>query len=277
MDRGNYRIVHFSAEGKLLDAFGAFGIQPENIHTGWDIALDADDNIYICNITFSEESDLHSDGSKVFTPHGTLLREIGKNTYARADAGDSHKPYGLDVDARGHVYLADFDSNTLRVFAPDGQILGTFFGEKGADDGQFHGINDVVVDNLRGLLYLTDNTNCRIQQFALTWTPVLTLTHRLSFGNYGAGPGQLAYPQGMAVHEPSGELYVADHANQRVQVFDTEGRALRSFAPQGISTWQVLQVDVSTDGRVYATDSFNNAIWVFDTMGNTLQRIEVLP
>jgi hypothetical protein len=47
------------------------------------------------------------------------------------------------------------------------------------------------------LVYLTDYTNSRVQQFSLAVTASgeLTLTHRLTFGSYGRAPGQLAYPQ----------------------------------------------------------------------------------
>jgi DNA-binding beta-propeller fold protein YncE len=279
MDRGNYRIVRFSADGQFLGAFGKFGVGPEDIHTGWDMGLDAQGNIYICNFTFSENDDLISDGVKVFTPSGQFLREIGAQDYLPGDNRQPHKPYGLDIDAQDRVYIADFDTNTLRIFDAEGRALGTFFGEVGVEPGQFNGINDVAVDDVRNVVYLVDTTNSRIQAFALAFTDagIPALTFARSFGEYGDGPGQLAYPQGVAVDDGSGRVYVADHANRRIQVFDPAGRNLASFAPPDVNLWQVLLLAVGKDGAVYATDSYNNAIWIFEPDGVLRRRIEVWP
>jgi hypothetical protein len=46
MDRGNYRVVHLSASGEFLGAFGQLGTTPEKIYKGWDIKVDAAGNIY---------------------------------------------------------------------------------------------------------------------------------------------------------------------------------------------------------------------------------------
>ncbi len=278
MDRGNYRVVHFSAAGKVLGTFGKFGTGPEDIHSGWDAALDSQGNIAICNFVLSAEGDLLRDGVRVFTSKGQFVREIGGQDYLD-ETTSINKPYGLDIDAQDRVYIADFDSSTLRVFDAQGTLLGVYFGEIGSEAGQFNGINDVAVDDTRGLIYLSDNINSRIQQFAVTFTPdgVPIFTYRHSFGEYGDGPAQLAYPQGLAVDEATGRLYVADHANRRIQVFDPEGHRIAGFAPPDAHLWQILQLTVGPDSAVYATDSYNNAVWIFEPDGAVRSRFEVNP
>jgi len=296
MDRGNYRVVHFSADGQVLGTFGKFGLGPGDIHTGWDMALDSQGNVYICHFVFSEEDDLIHDGVKVFrslgymqvgsggqSSGGQFLREIGGQDYTPGDGRLPYKPYGLDIDQQDRVYVADFDTNTVRIFDSQGLLLGKFFGDVGTGDGQFNGANDVAVDDTRGLLYVSDNINSRVQQFALAFTDTEqpgveapTLTYLRSFGDYGDGPGQLAYPQGLAVDETSGSVYVADHANQRIQAFNPEGEALIRFAPPDVHIWQVLLLAVGNEGRVYATDGYNNVVWVFEADGTVNQRIEVV-
>lgn len=276
MDRGNYRVAHLAPDGRLLGAFGKLGTRAADIHSGWDIALDSQGHITICNLTFSEEADLIYDGLKVFAPDGALIREIGHQDYAYDDGLTSHRPYGLDIDAQDRVYVADFAVNSLRVFDAQGQLLGTWGGQTGSGEGEFNGLNDVVVDDRRNLVYLADSINCRIQQFErVAASEALTLTYRLSFGSYGDEPGQLAYPQYLAVDEASGTLYVADLANQRVQAFDPQGRYLSSLAPTGVDTWQVMGLTVGPDGYLYAADALNNAIWAFRPDGQVHRRIEV--
>ncbi len=279
MDRGNYRVVHFGADGAVLGTFGKFGTGPENIHTGWDAALDSNDNILICNFVRSEEDEIIHDGVRVFTDKGQFLREIGGKDYFPGSGSPTNTPYGLDVDGQDRVYIVDFNTNTLRIFDVQGHLLGTFFGETGEEPGQFNGINDVAVDDTRGLIYLTDSVNCRIQQFSLTYNAAgaPALEYRHSFGEYGEEPGQLAYPQGLAVNDATGLLYVADNANRRIQAFDPEGNVVAAFAPPDVRVWQALQLAVGPDGAVYVTDGYNNAVWVFAADGAYRHKIEVAP
>lgn len=278
MDLGHQRVVHLSPDGRFLGAFGRLGSGVEDIYYGWDMAIDPAGNIYFGNLVYDGEgANVIHDGVKVFSPDGRFLREMGGQDYAYADMDVSyHGTYGIDVDKQGRVYVADFGTNTLRVFDAQGQPLATLFGEGGSEDGQFNGLNDVAVDDQRNLIYATDNTNSRVQQFSLTLTDSgeLTVTHLLSLGSYGREPGQFAYPQDIAVDDDSGRVYVGDMANHRIQAFDAEGRYLTEFSPP-IKLWQVMGVNVGPDGAVYAGDARNNTVWVFEPDGRLRAQIEV--
>jgi DNA-binding beta-propeller fold protein YncE len=67
----------------------------------------------------------------------------------------------------------------------------------------------------------------------------LALTQRghaaaFSFGSGGTGAGQLQGPLGVAVSEATGDVYVVDSANHRIDVFDGEGKFLEAWG------WGVL-------------------------------------
>jgi tripartite motif-containing protein 71 len=280
MDRGNYRVVHLSATGKFLGAFGKLGAGPNDIYAGWDIALDSAGNVYICNQVPNEEgTGLVHDGVKVFAPSGRLVRELGGQDYVYGDDVVRNTPYGVDIDAQGRIYVADFGADTVRVFDPQGGQIAQFFGDTGSEEDQFYGVNDVAVDDPRGLMYVVDNMNSRVQQFSLAVTDSgeLTVTHLLSFGEYGREPGQFAYLQNIAVDDASGRVYVGDMANYRVQVFDTEGNYVSQFSPPDVEIWQVMGLAVGSDGAVYVADARNNAVWVFEPDGRLRSRIEVEP
>lgn len=274
MDRGNYRVAHISAQGEILDSFGQLGVGPEDIYGGWDIELDGAGNIYICNLVVGEEGSSRShDGVKVFTPEGRLVQELGGQDYGEGEEAET--PYSLDIDMQGRVYVGGFDSNRVRIFHPGGELLATLFGEQGVEDGQFNGIVDVAVDDQRGLLYVTDQFNSRVQQFELVedGSGGLTARHRLSFGEYGREAGQFAYPQNILVDDGSGRVYVGDMGNRRVQIFDPEGQYLSELAAP--EDWQVLGLDLGQDGALYAVDARNNLIWIFEPDGQLRQRLEV--
>ncbi len=87
-------------------------------------------------------------------------------------------------------------------------------------------------------------------------------SYAFSFGSYGPQNGQLSGPYGVAVSPTSGDVYVADTSNSRVQIFNPTGGWLgQTFgigvgcttlqAPEGLavngSTGDVYVVDFATD------------------------------
>jgi hypothetical protein len=97
-------------------------------------------------------------------------------------------------------------------------------------------------------------------------------------------PGSLAEPSGVAVNESSGEVYVVDRAENRVERFDSAGAFLSQFdgsaTPSGsFSSPTAIAVDDSSDpldpsaGDVYVLDSGNKAIDKFDSSGGYLGQV----
>lgn len=274
MDKGNKRVVHLGTDGKFLGSFGAFGKEVDQIYHGWDMALDAEGNIYFCNFVQDDEK-IHHDGVKVFSAEGAFLREIGAQDYDNDPHTTPNKPYGLDIDNSGRLFVADYIANTVRVFDAQGNLLGRLFGDNGAE--KFAGINDVAIDDTRQLLYVVDNDAQKIEQFRLSFSQqgAPQVEHLLTIGQYGRGQGELAFPQNLAVDDTSGLLYVGDMANRRIQVFDPQGNYVNSFVPDGVSDWQVMGLNFGLDGNLYAADAFNGLIWVFSPDGTLKQRFEV--
>ncbi|MBX3001207.1 MAG: 6-bladed beta-propeller [Caldilineaceae bacterium] len=86
---------------------------------------------------------------------------------------------------------------------------------------------------------------------------------------YAAGPGQLDDAQGVAL-DGDGNLYIADSANHRVQVFDALGNFLRQWGTLGTGSGEFTNptaVDVGHDGRVYVLDADNHSLQVFESDG----------
>lgn len=273
VDRGNFRVVRMDSNDRVTATFGKLGTEPADLYRAWDIATDSQGNVYVCNMVPSESKLQAHEGIKVFDPHGNFLKELDGKDYPDGEAGEH--PYGIDIDRKDRVYVIYNLSSHLRIFDKNGNLLATLFGEPGSEPGQSNGLMDVAVDDRRNLVYLSDQSNSRIQQFELKEDGNgISLVYRQSIGSYGRRPGQFAYPANLAIDEDSGKLYVGDMANQRIQVFDPEGKMLSEFTSPNSQTWQVLGLSFA-NGKLYAVDTLNNLIWVFDPNGKLIKKLEV--
>jgi hypothetical protein len=101
------------------------------------------------------------------------------------------------------------------------------------------------------------------------------------FGQEGSGNGQLSEPLGVAVDDTSGDVYVADTANNRVEEFDASGKYLGQFGgdetPAGsFSRPRDIAVDNSSSaakGDVYVTDVGHNVIDIFTSAGKYVSQL----
>src|ERR1700685_3423228 len=50
-----------------------------------------------------------------------------------------------------------------------------------------------------------------------------------SFGGPGSGPGELEGPEGVAVNDATGNVYVADTGNDRIDEFEPDGAFVRAW------------------------------------------------
>lgn len=94
----------------------------------------------------------------------------------------------------------------------------------------------------------------------------------LTWGQQGSGPGQFNDPRSLAV-DATGNVYVADSNNHRIQKFDSEGKLLMEWGRQGAETAQFQEpwgVAVDKQGNVYVADTWNHRVEKFDAQGKFL-------
>ena len=78
----------------------------------------------------------------------------------------------------------------------------------------------------------------------------------------------------------NGLIYVLDGVNNKVKVFDQNGRFKFSFGSKGASTGQFmfpLGIDVDSSGLVYIADSGNHRVQVFSPEGKYIKHFRVPP
>jgi predicted membrane-bound mannosyltransferase/DNA-binding beta-propeller fold protein YncE len=84
------------------------------------------------------------------------------------------------------------------------------------------------------------------------------------------GDGQLEEPTDVTV-DASGNVYVSDSKNNRVQIFGSDGKLLRTLQPTDANAWnQPWSVAVGADGSVYVSDTWNMRVSKYDANSSLL-------
>jgi uncharacterized protein YjiK/fibronectin type 3 domain-containing protein len=110
-----------------------------------------------------------------------------------------------------------------------------------------------------------------------TYTPIRrnkVVDYRYSFkntwGTTGSGNGQFNYPSGIAV-DSTGEVFVTDEENHRVQKFSGRGEYLGQFGELGNLSGQFNRpagIAIDSSGNIYVADQKNHRIQRFNSHGD---------
>ena len=137
------------------------------------------------------------------------------------------------------------------------------WGETGPGRGQLTGAHGIVIDKNDNVIVVDSRKSC-----VYRYTPTGTFLDEIGSG-LGDGPGQFKMPRDAAI-SPDWKIYVADGANNRIQVFTHEGKYLRSFGSKGSGPGEFLRahaLDFDSIGRLFIADVDNSRIAVYDEMG----------
>jgi DNA-binding beta-propeller fold protein YncE len=93
-----------------------------------------------------------------------------------------------------------------------------------------------------------------------------------SFGSQGSGDGQFQSPLGVAIQASSGNVYVVDSGNARVEKFFPDGSFISAFGQGQLSSPRGIATD--TLGKVYVSDAGTNTVQKFDAKGNFVSTID---
>jgi PKD repeat protein len=94
------------------------------------------------------------------------------------------------------------------------------------------------------------------------------------WGSEGSGNGQFLGLWGIAV-DTSGNVYVGDANNHRIQKFDSNGKFITKWGSYGKGNGQFDYLEfiaVDSSGNVYVVDSYNNRVQKFDSNGKFITK-----
>lgn len=200
--------------------------------------------------------------------------------------------HGIYIDEEDYVYIVDSDWHLLTKFTPEGEILFRIGNrgvpsDTGAEQGNYKTIKrgappfyapSKVTVSPRGEILVSDGYgNSRVHRFSAEGKLLA------SWGEPGGEPGQFRLLHGIGV-DKNDRVYVADRENNRIQIFDLEGRVLDIWnginRPDGICV-RDDRVYVAELGHLAYNDNvmyelYENMPWsrvvVFDTNGREVTR-----
>ena len=222
-------------------------------------------------------------------------------------------PFGIAVDSKGLVYVADQKVGAIFIFNPDthdtelirngyeahfGWINGLaiddddrlfvsdgkmhrvmIFNAKHEVDGQVtEGLMDpvgIAIDTANRFLYVVDTQQDQVLVFDADTNKLLRRIGTPGKNHYLTTPGDFGAPQGVAV-DADGNVYVADTLNDRVEIFDADGAFISTFGKAGDGPGYFARpkgIAVDGDGHIWVADEMQDRLQVFNKEGRLLTYI----
>ena len=249
-DRNNHRIRKVDTRGIITTVAGngTAGFSGDggkatqaqlNLPSG--VAVDDKGNIYI--------SDRSNNRVRVVDNKGTITTFAGnggdgyKGDLGPATQAQLSKPFGLALDNKGNLYIADRENNRVRKVNPQG-IITTVAGDGGfffmGDNGPSYrasiaGPTGVVVDK-NGILYIADRNNNRIRSVdtqGMIRTVAGTGQQDYNGESEMARDTNLYLPFGVALDQ-DGKILIIDRSHYRIRRMDPRRGSIETVAGNGV-------------------------------------------
>lgn len=207
-----------------------------------------------------------SQSVKLFDIPGKRFDSIG------ADEQDQLvQPLGLDIDAQQNLYVVDAVTKHVKVYDAKGKFLRLLGGPK-----MLSRPSGVAVSADGERVYVADVGGVQLkEEHRVRVFNGKTGAHLFDFGKRGSGDGEFNFARDVAI-APNGRVYVVDTGNFRIQVFERDGRFVRTFGAIGRQPGTFArprEIAIDREGRVYVTDAAFGNMQIFDGDGQLLMHI----
>jgi sugar lactone lactonase YvrE len=197
-----------------------------------------------------------------FDANGQFIRAFGDGLFLRT--------HGFKIDSDRNLWVTDVGAHIVVKLSPQGQVLLTLGtkGEAGEWDEatqsrRLNEPNDVAIGANGDIFVVQGHTpgpkgDPRVLRFDRNGKLIR------SWGGKGKDPGKFEVAHGIAI-DAKGMLWVADRENQRIQVFDTDGKFVKELKYAGLP----CGFDIESDA-IYMVNGFAGQVVKMDLNGTVL-------
>ncbi len=170
------------------------------------------------------------------------------------------KGHGLRIDSQDNVWVTDIGHHMVFKFSSKGKLLLALgqIDKPGKSNHQFNQPTDIAFGS-KGEIYVTDGYgNSRVMKFAANGKFLN------KWGSLGKGHGQFNLPHSI-IFDAKGRILVGDRENDRVQIFNSEGKLLdiwTGFAPYGM--------ELDKKGILFVADGRANKVLQLNPRGKVI-------
>lgn len=269
-DRGNQRVQRFSSGsrfGTTVAGNGSVGWGATQFYNPYGIYVDPMTyDIYI--------GDFYNSRVQLWRANATQGQTvIGSGT---------HRPYvpgvgGVRRDSMGNIYVSDYFNSQVLRWAPNASnatvVAGNGSVASGIDSLAYPW--QIDLDATGTNLYVADCNNCRVSKWQLLTNGSRATATIVAGGNgCGGGAHQLSSPPAVYVSRRTGDVYVSDSFNNRIQkwtVNATQGVTVAG-SPQGLAGSGINQLRSPAGIALNMNETY---LYVADAGNNRIQRFSL--
>jgi sugar lactone lactonase YvrE len=195
-----------------------------------------------------------------FDNNGKFIRSFGQGLFTRS--------HGLRIDTDGNIWATDVGAHTVMKISQEGQVLMTL-GTKG-QRGEWNSTtqllnepNDIAIARNGDIFVAQGHTpgtmgDPRVLKFDKTGKFIK------SWGGKGKDPGKFDVAHGLAF-DAKGQLWVTDRENQRIQIFDQDGKYIKELKYSGLP----CSLDIGSQ-NIFMVNGFAGQLLKLDLDGKVI-------
>lgn len=249
-DTGNEEVHLFDKDGLLIDTYTGFDeLAPVSFEEPTALSIDTKGNLIVLDTSLNKLICMASKDTTFYVLNG------GPWNFTTA--------VHVSLDQHDYAYLASGDK-FIRTRFPEQITQVTTTSGITLSDPYFNTLAGIAID-ARQNVWLADKNHHRILKMTLDGVYLNDIGK--DDNTSGTGSGQFNAPEFVTTDE-SGNLYVSDTGNNRIQKFDNSGEFLTKWeynaftpnlsAPSGIA--------VNKDRKIYSAQRTPDFIWVVESM-----------
>jgi DNA-binding beta-propeller fold protein YncE len=173
---------------------------------------------------------------------------------------------GLAIDDNDRLFVSDMKLRQVLVFNANHQQEGAFGNEVLGRPG------GIALDVENRFLYVVDTENDVVDVFDADSFKLLRKIGTPGKKHVLTEPGTFSLPSSVAV-DKDGNVYVTDTLNNRVEIFDADGKFISMFGKNGDGPADFTRpkgIAVDCDGNIWVIDTYQDKVKIFNQQGRLL-------